>query len=217
MSNTFAKSIASIVILVGVIVMMGWFFDIQSLKSLLPQWVTMKFTTALCFVFSGAMLFTMSMDISARQESWKFVPAILSFLIILIMASFLVSVLFGIKTGIEDLIVKESPNAVKTTVGGRPSVVTMIVFILIAFNGIWYLNGVQKIVRGTGLTIALIGATAIVGYIVNNPVLYFNIAGISTAMAFHTAILFVLLGIGFFAVSRRQVVIDRVPPVSPMH
>jgi len=40
------------------------------------------------------------------------------------------------------------------------------------------------------------------GYIINAPILYYTISGWSTAMALHTAILFVLLGIGLVLVGK---------------
>jgi nitric oxide reductase large subunit len=47
-----------------------------------------------------------------------------------------------------------------------------------------------------GLIVGVIGALAVVGYIINAPLFYYFIAGVNSAMAFHTAILFVLLGMG---------------------
>lgn len=44
-------------VFIGSIVMVGWIFDIEILKSLSPTWVTMKFTTALSFTLSGIFWF----------------------------------------------------------------------------------------------------------------------------------------------------------------
>ena len=63
MIKTISKILAVIVTLVGIMVMFGWTLDIQSLKSILPIWVTMKFSTALCFALSGVVLFVISFSV----------------------------------------------------------------------------------------------------------------------------------------------------------
>lgn len=56
-SNHFVKAISLFVTLAGLAVMAGWIFNIGMLKSLSPAWVSMKFTTAIAFVASGATLY----------------------------------------------------------------------------------------------------------------------------------------------------------------
>jgi nitric oxide reductase large subunit len=50
---------------------------------------------------------------------------------------------------------------------------------------------------GIGVVVGAIGAVAIVGYIINAPNLYYYIEGVNSAIACHTAALFMVLGIGF--------------------
>lgn len=52
-NSKIAQGLAICVMIVGLMVMYGWIFDISILKSILPMWVTMKFSTALCFLISG--------------------------------------------------------------------------------------------------------------------------------------------------------------------
>jgi hypothetical protein len=40
----------------GIIVIAGWVFHIEILKSVFPGLATMKFNTALCFILAGAAL-----------------------------------------------------------------------------------------------------------------------------------------------------------------
>ncbi|MFQ5586088.1 MAG: hypothetical protein ACE5GF_04615 [Thermodesulfobacteriota bacterium] len=55
-----SRLLGIIVTLTGLMVMVGWIIDIPILKSILPHWVTMKFSTALSFMASHtAILFTM--------------------------------------------------------------------------------------------------------------------------------------------------------------
>jgi nitric oxide reductase large subunit len=70
---------------------------------------------------------------------------------------------------------------------------------LIALAGILTMLNLKKLqpkLKIIGLAIGIIGALAVIGYIINAPLLYYFISGVNSAMALHTAILFVLLGIG---------------------
>ena len=101
--------------------------------------------------------------------------------------------------GVEDLFVKEPAGTVKTVTPGRPSVPTMITFILIASAGIFTMMNPEKLRSGLkifGLTVGSIGVVAVVGYIIHAPLLYYYREGINSAVACHTAILFVLSGMG---------------------
>jgi len=48
-----------------------------------------------------------------------------------------------------------------------------------------------------GVVLGAIGVIAIFGYIINAPNLYYYIEGVNSAIACHTAALFMVLGIGF--------------------
>ena len=118
------------------------------------------------------------------------------------------STFFDIRTGIEDLFVKEEAGAIKTTTPGRPSVGTMLCFILMEAAGILAIFVPEKLKKKLpllGIPVVVLGGTAILGYVMNKPVLYYTIAKFSTAMAFHTAILFVMLGTGLTLIGKAKV------------
>ncbi|MBS3176658.1 hypothetical protein J4457_05480 [Candidatus Woesearchaeota archaeon] len=52
-----AKILAFIVMLGGVIVVIGWILGVPLIKSIMPQWVAMKFSTAISFFLSGLILY----------------------------------------------------------------------------------------------------------------------------------------------------------------
>ena len=123
----------------------------------------------------------------------------------LLMASLLASTFLGIRTGIEDLFVQEKAGAVRTMTPGRPSVGTMVDFILIALAGILAMLNATKfraILPVLGWIVGPIGLLALIGYVTNMEVLYYTWKGFSTAMAIHTAILFVCLGAGLIFVGK---------------
>ena len=201
------KILSVVVILIGTMVMVGWFLSIPILTSILPQWVTMKFSTALSFFLSGVILYFIGETQRGKVEWAQVALPIASLIILLLMATLLVSVLIGVRTGIEDLFVQEAEAAVKTTTPGRPSSGTMMGFILVAIAGVltmFNLRNLRKYLVGIGSVVAIIGSVAIMGYIIDLPVLFYTISGVSTAMAFHTAILFVLLGVGSFLLGREK-------------
>ncbi len=202
-----SKIISILVVIAALVVIIGWFFDIPVFKSILPGWVTMKFITAVCFLFSGIILFIFALK--NKYEILEILILTLCFLLLLLMISFLFSLFFGISTGIESLFVKDDINAIKTSVPGVPAVPTMLCFILIGLAGLFYLgnnNNNNNPIRPfyiLGILIALIGGIALLGYGFNVSQLYYLFPGF-TAMAFPTALLFVLIGISLILVGKEN-------------
>lgn len=192
---------------VGALVMLGWVLDIQILKSIHPLWVTMKFSTAFSFFISGIVVYFVQYSIKGDSSISNVALPISIVIILLFMTTLLVSSYLGIRTGVEDLFVKEVAGAVKTTVPGRPSIGTMINFILVAIAGIFAMlkseNLKSKLLR-IGCCINVVGGMAIIGYIIDVPLLYYTLEDASTAMALHTAILFVMLGVALILLEPQQ-------------
>ena len=198
---TVTASLSAVVSITGIVVMAGWVFDIPVLKSILPHWVTMKFSTALCFFLSGMILWLLSSLLKKQSDVVQVLLPAPSFVILMVMGLLLASSFLGIRSGIEDLFVKESVGAVMTTTPGRPSAGTMVCFVLIGFSGLGSVfrlhTQVPWIFKGVGTVITVLACLALLGYAFSWPVLYYSVEGWSTAMAFHTALLFLMLGIGF--------------------
>jgi len=175
----------------GIAVMAGWIFDIAELKSILPMWVTMKFSTALTFLLSGITLFFLALIMRGKNALAQIVLPITTLSIMLLMATLLAATLLGIHSGIEDMFIEEAEDAVKSVAPGRPSVGTMISFILIGISGILPMFMEEKLDRwlfSIGCLVGVSGGLAIVGYILDLPLFYYTFEGFSTAMALHTAI-----------------------------
>lgn len=209
MVHKLPKIIAVIVTIASISVMIGWFFDVTVLKSIFPQLVTMKFTTAICFLLSGISLYCTAKINEDGQDMIKIILVFVDFLIILLMASLIISIFTNIRTGIEELFVAEAPGAINTTAPGRPALVTMIAFILAAITGLINLFGISKSVLAVtcifGCVMIFVGVLVIIGYIFGISQFYGQFGGISSAVALHTAALFLLLGIGFVAVCIQDV------------
>jgi hypothetical protein len=195
-----AKGLSMVVIIAGFTVIIGWIFDIGILKSISPAWVSMKFDTALAFVLSGITLYFIVRAAEGEFDKAQVAISITSLIIILLMGTLFFATCFKVHTGAEGLFIKDTPGAVKTVVPGLPSAPTMFNFLLVASAGILTMlnpGNLRFKLRIIGLVIGSIGILAIVGYIVNQPILYYYIPGINSAIACNTAALFIVLGIGF--------------------
>ncbi len=206
-SHTIARFLAVVVSIIGVMVMAGWVLEIEILKRILPQWVTMKFTTAFSFLLSGVTLYFISKIVEGNRALAQLVIPITTLTTLTLMLTLLASSVLGVRTGVEDLFVKESQGAIKTSSPGRPSIGTMACFILLGTAGVLAILIPKQLAAKLpfiGLPVLLLGALAIVGYLVDVPALYYTHTKVSTAMAFHTAILFVLLGVGLLLAARQS-------------
>lgn len=202
MINKFSKTMSFIVVIGAILVMIGWIFDIDILKSILPQFVTIKFLTASCFLLSGILLFMILKNSENRNDWNELMLLFIGFLIILITAVLMISLSLGITTGLENLFIAEAPGTVETPSPGRPAVVTTINFVLVGISGLIIFSRIQRLliaIRFFGFILIFSGSLVILGYIINIPELYFKIGNISSAMAVYTAILFILLGTGFLS------------------
>jgi len=194
-----AKILSLVVIIAGVLVMIGWYFDIGFLKSIRPLWVSMKYTTAVSFILSGITLYFIVRAFEGEFDKAQVVISTTSLAIILLMGLMFFSALLNIRTGADELFIKETIVSEKTVSPGVTSLLTMFNFMLIGAAGIFTILNPAKArlkLKIIGLFIAAVGATAIFGYIIDAPLLYSYIEGVNSAIAFHTAALFVLLGIG---------------------
>ncbi|MEM3065347.1 MAG: HAMP domain-containing sensor histidine kinase [Candidatus Nitrosotenuis sp.] len=195
-----SKAISLITMATGLAVVAGWVFDVAALKSVVPQEVTMKLSTALSFFFSGVMLYFVSNRFAGKAGNDQIAIPISGLVIFLFMASLLATNILGVPNGIEQLFVAEGPAAVETSLPGVPSIPTIISFLLIVVVGMISLNSHNlRPIRYIGYAILAVGATSLIGHLSGQPVLYYYVENVSTAMAIHTGALFAMIG---FALSQ---------------
>ncbi|MBI4055465.1 MAG: PAS domain S-box protein [Elusimicrobia bacterium] len=182
----------------GGVVLLGWAFDIEVLKSVLPMWVTMKANTAACFVLAGFSLWCKQQG-QTYPKSYPFSQACAA-MVVLVGSLTWMEYLFGWNLGIDQLLFREGGEAIGTSSPGRMAPNTALAF-LTAGAALLMLDVETK--RGTRpaqfLTLAdgSIGWLALVGYAYGVRPLY-GVASF-TQMAFHTAIAFTLLSAGILA------------------
>lgn len=194
------KIISYLVVTVGAMVVVGWIFDIGVLKSVLPNVETMKFTVALSFIASGMILYSIAKEREGDSFILQTITPALVLLILLFMTTSLISLIFKINIGIDNIFIVEKAGAINTVIPGRPSVAAMINLILISVCSmlVFVNSSKQKIfLMIVGSINIITGGVAIIGYLIGVPLLYYYIPNVNTALAIPAALLFILMGVGF--------------------
>ena len=199
--QSFSRKAASIVFLVGCIVIVGWIFDIAALKSILPGLVSMKANTAICFILTGASLWLWHLKSKRALANYKLLITILTpsfaILVICICLLTLIQYSFNLNFGIDELLFKETTNPVSTAAPGRMAPNTAATFILLA-SALLLLSTPHPNYRPAqsfSLMALLIAFLGFLGYIYGDAFFY-KLGPSYTAMALHTAIAFILLSLG---------------------
>lgn len=218
------KIIALFVSLVGVIVIIGWVFDIPVLKSsITPAFPFMKFISAVCFVMSGIILFFIcdaahifscasAYSCPYLKSKYDIFSLIAELIIFLLAVTVLFSVILKQPIGIEHLFIEESPSATWTIFPGQPSLVSIVNFILIAIINFLVTTKLIKFKEMClqfgfiffGGWIGLTGLVALTGYALNYSYLYFYVPGINNAMSIFSAFLFFLIGIAMVMIGTKH-------------
>ena len=168
---------AALASLLGALGILGWIVDSEPLKHVIPGAVSMKYSTAWCFLLSGAL--PALIHASSRSIISLFAAPIVG---IMALSTF---------SRIDTLVAGDM--GLLSTSPGVPSVATASCFALIAIAGIAYgLSGRKWRLAFTAVEV--VGWVAIAGYILGVPAMHYYAEGWSTSMAIHTAAGFVLLG-----------------------
>lgn len=190
---------------VGLIVMFGWIFCIDFLKSIHPDFVSMKFYTALCFFIAGFLSYALNKQASCLSVKLH------TCLSTATLALFTLTIMEIANPALFSNVVFEE-NAIKSVAPGVPSISTMFAFLLLASAGLRYAfmnGGITVYVKAIGWHLKIISGCALVGYLLDKPILYYYVPGISSAMAIHTAVLFFVLGICLANSQREELVYVR--------
>jgi|GEM_PF-6777175 len=184
-------------LMVGILVIIGWIFDISILKSLNPNFISMKANTAICFIFFGISIIILR----DSQNSFflKTSARILTIIVLLISAINLFEYILNWNAGIDEFLFKDIPETTPTIYPGRMAGNTVICFILLCIALLitdtkfeWGGTVTQLI----ALTTALISVLPQFGYAYKEADLFTFV--FHTPMALHTAITFLTISIGVF-------------------
>ena len=160
--------------------MAGWLIGFDAILGIFPHMVTMKFTTALMFTVSGIGIYART-NYDARNST----ATTCGFVILGVL--FFLSYDLWIGGKVQSF---EGDDAVMTIAPGLPSAGTMGCFFGMASMLILHNDTVW---RSISRIISVVAAVALAGYALDMPALYYYSENLSTAMAIHTAGLFLML------------------------
>ena len=183
-----------ITVFVAITVIAGWVFDVPLLKSLNPGFVSMKFNTAIGFLFLGSSLFIFHQK---RYFSRRYISGSLAVIVLLITLLTSAQYIFNMDLGIDGLFIREQPDAVSTHAPGRMAPATAFGLFVAAFSMLILNFRNRRFVYVSQILtfgLVLFNFIPVLGYIFNRPQLY-GVAG-HTYMALHTSLLLIIYGTG---------------------
>jgi len=184
-----------LVLIISSLALAGWFSGNEYLKTFSPGSVSMKFNTAVSFLLIGLSMFSL-----INNQRKVFMDRILDFMIYTALAIGVVTVLqyiLGVSLYIDELIIKDIPNAAHTSSPGRMSIYTAGGFILCSTALILYKKGEEKFIivaQVLSVFLFLLSLLPLLGYLYGSSELY-SMSGI-TKMALNTSVSFFILSIG---------------------
>jgi len=193
--KTFSEFTGIIIVIIGVIVLIGWAFNISILKSASPGFSTIKSNVGLAFIFIGFSLWLQQTN--RINQNNKRIAQILALATALIGLLTLIEYLSGVNLGIDQILFKEAAGALNTSSPNRMAFGSALSLFI---AGIALLLIEVKSIRDYELAqiLAIIGALisllALIGYAYGSSALY-HIPQY-TAMALYAALALSLLFIG---------------------
>lgn len=184
---------ASLAILLGLVVALGWACNIEALKTVLPGYVSMKFNTALCFILCGGSL----LSCFSRPRTWKRTGSILmAAAVAAITILTLVEYLTNLPLGLDQAVFNDHLVAFGISYPGRMAPNTAIAFLLFATALVLLPRRrrgalAAQILSLGGLFVALL---ALVGYLFDAQI--FRTIFSETQMAVHTIAGLAMVGVG---------------------
>ena len=193
--TTSSLVISVVCIVIGGLVLLGWWSDIEYLKSVVPSFVTMKVNTALCFIFAGSSLFLLHRNLTKHNNLW--LAQIFAALVGTISLLTLLEIIFQWNLGIDELLLKQSLDKFVTASPGRMALATALTFFLISVALL--LLGFEKrkaewAAQIITLVTSIIPLISLICYFYNVEPIY-EVAAFSS-MALHTAMTAALMCVG---------------------
>jgi signal transduction histidine kinase/CheY-like chemotaxis protein len=203
-SKRFSRVVSFLVMLVGLLVLAGWTFDLDHLKGVYGG-ISMKANTALSLTLAGASLWALN----RREPSplLRLVGQIAAAIVALIGALTLSQHLFGWNLGIDQMLFTEPLGERATASPGRmgPNASTSFTLSGLALLLLHTRRAVSLAQVLSSLVIVL-ALLAIIGYLYQVEALY----GVAryTGIALHTTITFLVLGLGLLAARSDQGIVS---------
>ena len=175
------------VISLGILVLLGWLLDIGLLKSLTPNWVTMKVNTAIGLVVAGSALLASHY----RLKFWELTGA---WVVLALGLLTTVQYIFDLDFGIDEAIFPDDPNPIATYLPGRMAINSAIAFFSLGISLIYQGLRRYRLAQFFAVVTLMISFLGCLGYVFGITAFYG--LGQFTEMALHTAVAIILLSLG---------------------
>lgn len=198
-NDTIPALAGSMVLVIGLLTLAGWWLGIAALKSLVPGAVSMKPNTAVALALAGSSLLMHSFG--RPVPALPFCARLLALAVLAIGAANLSQYVTGVNLGMDEFLFVDDPDPVWTPHPGRMAVLTTLALILVGF-ALATLDGFPRApvrpVEICGLLVLLLGCVDFFEYLLG--IGNFFPGYTHTRMALHTAAAFMLLGAGMLVV-----------------
>jgi len=186
--------IGGLCVMLGLLVLIGWYTNNEQLIQVLPIFVPMQYNTALGFLLAGTGLWAIFKN---REFHGKIIYSLVGIIGLLTLVEYIAEINLGI-----DELLMQHYITVETSHPGRMAPNTALCFLLTSIATLLVLEKDYKKVQISGVLGSLVfglGLVAFVGYLINMEVTYGW--GKLTNMAVHTALGFMALGTGITIIS----------------
>ncbi|AXG74810.1 PAS domain S-box protein [Flavobacterium arcticum] len=186
----YARILSLSVFLLAFLVIIGWILDIPLLKSIMPDYISMKLNTALCFIIMST-----SLILETFPKKRTIVILLNVFVATLCILTYSQEV-FGYDLGLDQLIIMDlDAISDKSPYPGRMSPITAILFTILSLGLILqrYINKSLIVIQYAFNLVTIMAIIALIGYLYNAPEFY--TLSFLTSMAVHTSLGFLLLSI----------------------
>jgi diguanylate cyclase (GGDEF)-like protein len=185
---TVVRTASTAAVLVGLIVLIGWGFDIELLKTALPGHGSMGVSTAVAFILMG-----ISLNEFARHDSrgFRLIAQSAAVLVLLIAGGSLVEQAAGLKFGIDALLSPaDSRQGPMSVLSGACLLMLAVALLLLPSRRLW----TGRLLQGLVLSTLLLSGLCLVGYAYDIT----NLFRVDpyTSLAMHTAATLVIVCIG---------------------
>lgn len=182
----FSKLCAGLTGFLGVLVILGWIFNIPQLKTVLPGLASMKFNTALCFFCLGVGLYSLNKAGRIRK--------ICSTFVLLLCTLTLAQYIFNVNFYIDEFVFIDVASS---SLPGRMAPATAVNFILLSAGQLLFVQyNFVRLLKVCAAIVLTSSFFAVLGYAYNVKALY--TLGAYNSMALHTAVGFLVLSLGTF-------------------
>ena len=194
--KTVSEILSVVIVIIGVIVLIGWAFNIPFLKSPDPDFPTIKSNVALCLILIGTSLWlqqTKRINVRSRRAA-----QVLAVIVLIIGVLTLIEHIFSLNLGLDQILFIEPYGAPNTFSPNRIAFIAAIELVLISSALLILDKKILKHVSAPNLMIleGILALMVLLGYLYNAPefyqIYYYNAASVYEGIVFMLIFLAVL-------------------------